>query len=264
MQVINIERAKILENTKIAKDTYRMRLFCRLAGQMQAGQFVNIKIEGLMLRRPISISLVEDENHFVIVYKVVGKGTKLLSELAPAIAGKSSELCKTKEQTLDILGPLGNGYPICEDQKEVLIIGGGVGIPPLLELAKRYNEAGAKVTCVLGFNDKESVFYEDEFKRLGADVYVATMDGSYGTSGTALDAINENALDCDFVCACGPVPMLKAVEAKYKRGYMSFEARMACGIGACMACVAKDKKEENLYHRICKEGPVFPIGKVEF
>ncbi len=235
MKAVNIGKAKILENTKIAKDTYKMRLSCPLAGQMQAGQFVNIKIEGLMLRRPISISLVEDENHFVIVYKVVGKGTKLLSELAPVTDGKQEQ---EKEKTLDILGPLGNGYPICEKENEVLIIGGGVGIPPLLELAKRYSKAGIKVKCVLGFNDLESVFYENEFKNFGADVYIATMDGSYGTKGTALDAIKENNLNCDFVCACGPVPMLKAVEEKYKRGYMSFEARMACGIGACMAWVA--------------------------
>ncbi len=259
MQAINIEKAKILENTQIAKDTYKMRLSCPMAKKMQAGQFVNIKIEGLMLRRPISISLVEDENHFVIVYKVVGKGTKLLSELAPVTDGEGK-----KAQTLDILGPLGNGYPICEKENEVLIIGGGVGIPPLLELAKRYRQTGAEVKCVLGFNDGQSVFYENEFKSFGANVYIATVDGSYGTKGTALDAIEKNNLNCDFVCACGPVPMLKAVEAKYKKGYMSFEARMACGIGACMACVAKDKKEENLYHRICKEGPVFPIGKVRF
>ena len=121
-----------------------------------------------------------------------------------------------------------------------------------------------KTYVVLGFNEGESVFYEEEFKKLGCEVYVATMDGSYGVKGTVMDAIEAADIDSTFVYCCGPVPMLKAVEAKYTKGYMSFESRMACGMGACMACVAKDKKEENMYHRICKEGPVFPIGKVDY
>ena len=146
----------------------------------------------------------------------------------------------------------------------MLLIGGGVGVPPLYELAKQYRNINASVNVVLGFNDQESVFYENEFQRLGCHVAVATMDGSYGTKGTVMDAIREHNITTEFTCSCGPRPMLKAVEAHYTRGYMSFESRMACGIGACMACVAKDKLEENMYHRICKEGPVFPIGKVEY
>ena len=121
-----------------------------------------------------------------------------------------------------------------------------------------------KVIVVLGFNDAESVFYVDAFAALGCAVHVATIDGSAGTRGTVIDAIDAAGIKTDFVCSCGTVPMLKAVEARYSRGYMSFESRMACGIGACMACVAKDRKEADLYHRICKEGPVYPIGKVEF
>ena len=163
-----------------------------------------------------------------------------------------------------MFGPLGSSYPIHEEEHEVLLIGGGVGVPPLYELAKQYRIRDARVYVVLGFNDKESVFYENEFQRLGCHVAVATMDGSYGTKGTVMDAIKEHGITTEFTCSCGPRPMLKAVEERYTRGYMSFESRMACGIGACMACVAKDKKEENMYHRICKEGPVFPIGKVEY
>ena len=165
---------------------------------------------------------------------------------------------------LDVFGPLGSSYPLHEEEDEILIIGGGVGVPPLYELAKQYRRMNKKVYVVLGFNDADSVFYEEEFKALGCDVSVATMDGSYGIKGTVIDAIKEKDIKADFTCSCGPRAMLKAVEEKYTRGYMSFEARMACGIGACMACVAKDKKEENMYHRICKEGPVFPIGKVEY
>ena len=245
------ETCLIMRNDKIAKNTYRMQLQGKIAQDMKPGQFVNIKVDGYMLRRPISICSVESKNEFVIVYKVVGDGTKVLSELSA-------------RRMLDVFGPLGSSYPIHEELDEVLLIGGGVGVPPLYELAKQYRRMNKKVYVVLGFNDADSVFYEEEFKALGCDVSVATMDGSYGIKGTVIDAIKEKDIKADFTCSCGPRAMLKAVEEKYTRGYMSFEARMACGIGACMACVAKDKKEENMYHRICKEGPVFPIGKVEY
>lgn len=245
------EKGRIVSNQKIAKDTYRMAIQASIAKDMKPGQFVNIAVEGYLLRRPISICSREDETHFTIIYKVVGDGTAKLSTYH-------------SEQIIDVFGPLGSSYPIHEDEKEVLLIGGGVGVPPLYELAKQYRRQEANVSVVLGFNDRESVFYEAEFQALGCRVYIATMDGSYGTQGTVMDAIQAHHITADFTCSCGPRAMLKAVEEKYTRGYMSFESRMACGIGACMACVAKDKKEENLYHRICKEGPVFPIGKVEF
>lgn len=244
------ENGIILSNEKIAKDTYRMEIAAGMANDMKPGQFVNVKIDGFMLRRPISISSIED-NKFVIVYKVVGDGTLELSK-------------KTPNQNIDVFGPLGSFYPIHDDIDEVLLIGGGVGVPPLYELAKQCRKKNKKVNVVLGFNDKDSVFYEEEFKKLGCNVVIATMDGSYGVKGTVMDAIKEKNITCDYTYSCGPRPMLKAVESTYTKGYMSFESRMACGMGACMACVAKDKKEENMYHRICKEGPVFPIGKVEF
>ena len=234
------EKGLVLSNKKIAKDTWRMEIQASLARDMKSGQFVNIQVEGFMLRRPISICSIEDTTRFVIIYKVVGDGTEALTRLRT-------------QGILDIFGPLGSSYPIHEEEKEVLLIGGGVGVPPLYELAKQYRGIQAEVNVVLGFNDQESVFYENEFQRLGCRVFIATMD-----------AIKEHEITCDFTYSCGPRPMLKAVEASYTRGYMSFESRMACGIGACMACVAKDKKEENMYHRICKEGPVFPIGKVEY
>lgn len=248
---MQVETCLIMRNDKIAKDTYRMQLQGKIAQDMKPGQFVNIKVDGYMLRRPISICSVESKNEFVIVYKVVGDGTKVLSELSA-------------RRMLDVFGPLGSSYPIHEELEEVLLIGGGVGVPPLYELAKQYRAIDKKVNVVLGFNDAASVFYVNEFERLGASVIVATMDGSYGVKGTVMDAIKEKGITCDFTYSCGPIPMLKAVESAYSKGYMSFESRMACGIGACMACVAKDKKEENMYHRICKEGPVFPIGKVEY
>lgn len=240
----------IVSNVNVAKDTYRMLIEAKMASEMKAGQFVNVKCDGFLLKRPISISSIED-GKFAIVYKVVGNGTK---ELAT----------KKRGDEVEFFGPLGSFYPIHEELDEVLLIGGGVGVPPLFELAKQYRNLNKKVYVVLGFNDRESKFYEASFLALGCEVYVATMDGSYGTKGTVIDAINENNITCDFTYSCGPVPMLRAVEAKYSKGYMSFESRMACGIGACMACVAKDKKEENMYHRICKEGPVFEIGKVEY
>lgn len=245
------ESGIIIRNEKIAKDTYRMELQAGMSKDMRPGQFINIKVDGYLLRRPISICSIEEHDCFVIIYKVVGDGTKKLSTMRP-------------HEIVNIFGPLGSSYPLHEEEDEILLIGGGVGVPPLYELAKQYCNLHKTVHVVLGFNDAASVFYVNEFERLGAHVVVATMDGSRGVKGTVMDAIEEAGITCDFVCSCGPRPMLKAVEARYTRGYMSFESRMACGIGACMACVAKDKKEENLYHKICKDGPVFPIGKVEF
>lgn len=239
---------RILVNEQIAKDTYRMEIKSDLVKEMQPGQFVNIKVKHHILRRPISISSIEIES-FIIIYKVVGEGTKELSEM------------KVQEE-INLFGPLGHGYPIHEELKEVLLFGGGVGVPPLYEVAKRYRAMDKKVEVVLGFSDQDSIFYEDAFKSLGCNVVVATMDGSYGVNGTVIDAVKEANITTDFVYSCGPMPMLKAIEERYEKGYTSFEARMACGMGACMACVCKDKENPELYRRICKEGPVFAIGKV--
>lgn len=240
----------IISNEQIADATYRMEIKASITEAMTPGQFVNIKVKEHLLRRPISIASIE-EDAFVIVYRIVGDGTRILSEMK-------------KGEMIDLFGPLGNGYPIHEEQKDVLLLGGGIGVPPLYEVAKRYRALGKTVYVALGFDRKGCVFFEREFRKLGCQVVVATMDGSYGTKGTVLDAVEKAKIDVDFVYSCGPMAMLKAIEARYQKGYTSFEARMACGIGACMACVCKDREDGKLYHRICKEGPVFAIGKVGF
>lgn len=244
----------ILENLKIAKDTYKLVFQWEDAKKCNAGQFFNILVDGFFLPRPISICEVLDDFNIAIIYKVVGEGTAMLSK-------------KEKGSQLIVMGPLGNGYTL-EDKEEVLLMGGGAGVPPMIELAKRYIEMGAKVRAFLGFANEESIFGVDRLIGLGVDVEVTTDDGSYGAKGNVVDRFNKlygkNVDYTSFVCACGPEPMLRAIEKKFKKGYISFESRMACGLGACMACVAKDKKEEELYHRICKEGPVFPIGRLSY
>lgn len=239
------ENAVILSNVEIAKDIWKMEIETGLVKNAKPGQFIEITVPGFYLRRPISISEIK-ENSLVIIYKVLGEGTDKMTTL------KAGEL-------LDIFGPLGHGFPI-EDIDAVLLVGGGVGVPPLYETAKQYLKKGTKVDVVLGFNDKSQVFYETEFKELGCSVSIATMDGSYGTKGTALDAIKENEITTDFISSCGPLPMLRALDSAYSKGYISLEARMACGLGACMGCVVKDKDGNSL--RVCKDGPVFEVGKV--
>ncbi len=202
------------------------------------GQFVNIKLDGLFLRRPISVNDVEGDK-LTLIYKVVGKGTEQMSNM---VCG----------ETLDILTGLGNGYDISKSGKTPLLIGGGVGVPPLYMLAKRLIEKGEDVSVILGFNTKDEIFYEDEFKALGAKVYVTTVDGSYGIKGFVTTAME--ALDYTYTYTCGPEPMLKAVYKTSKTsGEYSFEERMGCGFGACMGCSCK-----TLYgnKRICKDGPV--------
>ena len=245
---MQLEKSRIIQHIPIAQDTYKMVLSSSLGKMMLPGQFVNIKIDGFSLRRPISICSIEEDN-FTIIYKVVGDGTKALASLVEG-------------DEIDVLGPLGTSFPIHSQQDHILLVGGGVGVPPLYEVAKQYRKLNKQVSVVLGFNDAQSVFFESEFKALGCDVCIATMDGSYGEKGTVIDAIKKCKITNDFLYSCGPLPMLKALESKYTNGYTSFESRMACGIGACMGCVCKDKEDGQLYYRICKEGPVFPIGKV--
>lgn len=239
---------EILENNLLAKDIYRMKLKADFSNTIKAGQFVNIKIEGHSLRRPISVSEIHEDS-FYIIYKVVGEGTKKLAK-------------KNEGEYINILAPLGTGFPIFDELNDILIIGGGIGIPPLYQVAREYRAKNKKVSVVLGFSDIEQVYMLEDFEDIGCKIYVSTMDGSFGTKGTVIDAVNEHSLS-GFVYSCGPDRMLDAVEKRFEKGYISKEARMACGIGTCMACVCKDKKEENKYHRICKEGPVFKIGEVD-
>ena len=239
------ENAVILSNIEIAKDIWRMEIKTGIAKAAKPGQFIEISVPGFYLRRPISISEIKPDS-IIIIYKILGQGTNKMTEL------KAGEM-------LDIFGPLGNGFLI-QEEKEVLLVGGGVGVPPLYELAKRYRNQNAHVDVVLGFNDEASIFYKEEFEVLGCRVEIATMDGSKGVKGTVLDAIKQANIKTDYLYACGPLMMLKALDQVYTKGYISLEARMACGLGACMGCVVKDKEGNSL--RVCKDGPVFEVGKV--
>lgn len=227
---------KILSNKKIAKDVFEMVLEGDTQYITAPGQFINIQLDGRFLRRPISVCDYDDTT-VTIIYKVVGEGTEMMSALS---AG----------ETLDVLTGLGNGYDISQGTKPMLI-GGGVGVPPMYNLCKKLIAAGQKPVVILGFNTKDEIFYEDEFKALGAEVRVATVDGSYGIKGFVTDAFTD---DYDYFYTCGPMPMFRAIEAKVTTsGQYSFEERMGCGFGACMGCSCKTKYGNK---RICKDGPV--------
>ncbi|MDO5027541.1 MAG: dihydroorotate dehydrogenase electron transfer subunit [Tissierellia bacterium] len=244
-----IENALVIDNFKIAKDTFLMKLQPSFLKEIRPGQFINIKIDKHYLRRPISVASIE-EDHLVIIYKLVGQGTKDLSQVK-------------KGQRLEVMGPLGRFFSIHEDLDQVLIVGGGVGIPPLYEVAKNYQKLDKRLVVVLGFRSKEEVFFEEEFKKLTKECYIATDDGSYGFKGNVLDLIDSLKLDIDLIYSVGPKPMLRALQERYDKGYISLEERMACGVGLCMGCVCKDKNIADKTYRVCKEGPVFEIGKVE-
>ena len=230
---------KILTNENIADKVYKMTLSGDTSDISATGQFVNIKLEGMFLRRPISVCDYTD-GVLTLIYKVVGKGTEFMSGLK---AGYE----------LDILTGLGNGYYLGLAGDKPLLIGGGVGVPPLYALAKKLISEGKQVSVILGFNSKTDVFYEEEFKALGANVFVTTADGSYGLKGFVTDALGLVG-DYTYFYTCGPEPMLKAVyNATTTSGQFSFEERMGCGFGACMGCSCKTKYGNM---RICKDGPV--------
>lgn len=228
---------EILSNTPLTDTVYKMVLGGDTSAITAPGQFVNIQLTGKFLRRPISVCDCE-EGKLTIVYKVVGKGTEQMSRMT---GGK-----------LDILTGLGNGYDltVCGDQP--VLIGGGVGVPPMYWLAKKLIACGKTPQVILGFNTKSEIFYEDAFKALGCAVTVTTVDGSYGIKGFVTDALAE--MDYSYFYTCGPEPMLKAVYRSSKTsGQMSFEERMGCGFGACMGCSCKTLAGNK---RICKDGPV--------
>lgn len=229
---------KIIENTALTESVFKMTLSGDVGDITACGQFVNILLDGLYLRRPISVCDCEN-GVLTIVYKVVGKGTEKMSEM-------------TSGEELDVLAGLGNGYDTSLCGENALLLGGGVGVPPLYMLAKKLISEGKKVNVILGFNTKSEIFYEDEFKKLGANVTVTTADGSYGVKGFVTDALD--GIDYSYFYTCGPEPMLKAVYKACKTsGQFSFEERMGCGFGACMGCSCKTITG---YKRICKEGPV--------
>ena len=229
---------KIIDNAPLTQTVYKMKLQGDVSDITSSGQFVNIKLDGLYLRRPISVCDCEDDM-LTLIYKVVGKGTEQMAKM-------------TSGEELNILTGLGNGYDISLSGDKPLLLGGGVGVPPLYMLAKKLIAEGKKVSVVLGFNTKEEVFCEEDFKALGADVFVTTVDGSYGIKGFVTDAMKD--IDYSYFYTCGPEPMLKAIfKVSATSGQFSFEERMGCGFGACMGCSCKTVTG---YKRICKDGPV--------
>ncbi len=248
------ETAVVYSQEELASGIFSMWIVTDIAREARPGQFISVYSHdgSRLLPRPISICEADsDEGRLRIVYRVAGKGTKEFSEY---ISGDS----------IDIMGPLGNGFPL--EGENVFLIGGGIGVPPMLEMAKQLN---CEKQIILGYRDQE-LFLRDEFEAYG-EVFVATEDGSVGTKGNVLDAIRENGLNADVIYACGPTPMLRAIkqyaEEKNIKCYISLEEKMACGIGACLACVCKSKDidhHSNVHNkRICKDGPVFLAGEVE-
>jgi len=228
---------KIKQNIPLTDNVYKMILEGDVSDITAPGQFINIKLDGMFLRRPISVC-DKDDNTVTIIYKVVGKGTEAMSKMA--------------EGELDLLTGLGNGYDTDASGDSPVLLGGGVGVPPLYMLAKELISQGKNISVVLGFNTKSEIFYEAEFKALGANTYVATADGSYGTKGFVTDALKD--IYYTYFYTCGPEPMLKAVcKSTNTSGQLSFEERMGCGFGACMGCSCKTLTG---YKRICKDGPV--------
>ena len=227
----------IIENNRIAKDVYKMLLCGDTSAIKNPGEFVNIKLDGFYLRRPISVCDV-DGDKLTLIYKVVGKGTEVMSTM-------------TGGTQLQVLTGLGNGYDLSTAGDRTLLMGGGVGVPPMYLLAKRLIALGKPVEVILGFNTTDEVFFEEEFRALGCSVTVTTVDGSHGVRGFVTDALPD---DYTYFYTCGPMPMFRALNKAVKTsGQFSFEERMGCGFGACMGCSCKTKSD---YKRICKDGPV--------
>ncbi len=227
----------ITENSPVTESVWRMRLGAPGLEEQKPGGFVNIRLDGLYLRRPISV-FDSEPGRLTILYKVVGRGTEQMKDLEPGVQ-------------LDVLTGLGNGYDLSKAGDRPLLLGGGVGVPPLYLLAKKLRAEGKTVTAVLGFNTAAEVFAEEEFRALGCSVTVTTADGSYGVKGFVTDALPQ---EYSYFYTCGPEPMLRAVYRAVKTsGQFSFEERMGCGFGACMGCSCKTITG---YKRICREGPV--------
>lgn len=235
---------EVKANTKIAENTYKMVLGGDCSGITASGQFVNIKLDGFFLRRPISVCDYND-NELILIYKVVGKGTEYMAELG---AGEK----------LDILTGLGNGYDLSKSGNEPVLIGGGAGVPPMYNLCRKLVAEGKKPKVILGFNKENELFFENEFKALGAEVTVTTADGSYGMKGFVTDALKN--MKYTYIYSCGPEPMLKAIyNTAETSGQLSFEERMGCGFGACMGCSCATKYGNK---RICKDGPVLEMEEI--
>jgi dihydroorotate dehydrogenase electron transfer subunit len=255
--MIKKEMMKVVSQREIAQSIYELVLKGKLVEEMnEPGQFVHIKTaEGNspLLRRPISIcNINREKQEFTMLYRAEGQGTKLLARQS---AGSE----------IDVLGPLGNGFPVEEAEagQVACLVGGGIGVPPLYELSQRLVAKGVRVIHVLGFQSENAVFYEEKFAELG-ETYIATADGTYGTKGFVTDVIKQYGISFDILYACGPTPMLQALAQQYDgdKAYISLEERMGCGIGACFACVCETPAGGHSYKKICSDGPVFKIGEV--
>lgn len=254
------ENAQVISQEKIAQDIYSMWIKTKAAAEAKPGQFISMYTNdgSKLLPRPISICEIDKENSSLrVVYRVTGKNTGT-EEFSKLQAG----------DTIPVIGPLGNGFPVEKAVgKRVFLMGGGIGIPPMVETAKQLS-ARAQVAVIAGYRDE--TFLEEELAGCG-QLYVATEDGSAGTRGNVMDAIRENGLSADVIFACGPAPMLRAIKAYAGENqipcWISMEERMACGIGACLACVCRSREVDSHSHvhnkRICKDGPVFPASEVE-
>lgn len=229
---------EIINNKQLTDNIFEMVLKGDTSSITAPGQFINIKLDGFFLRRPISVCDYDDST-ITIIYKVVGEGTEAMSKM-------------NSGEKLDVLCGLGNGFDTSKSLDKPVLIGGGVGVPPMYNLCKKLVSESKEVTVILGFNKKEEIFYEDEFKKLGAKVIVTTVDGSYGVKGFVTDALK--SIEYSYFYTCGPMPMFNAIEkTAITSGQYSFEERMGCGFGACMGCSCKTKYGNK---RICKDGPV--------
>ncbi|WP_096190683.1 dihydroorotate dehydrogenase electron transfer subunit [Evansella halocellulosilytica] len=251
----------IVNQDELAPNIYKIEIKGTLTKEMtEAGQFVHLRIENSLehtLRRPISICDVDMMNEtFSMIYRIEGKGTARLKD-------------KCSGSKVNVLGPLGHGFPTEQIQQgdNCLLVGGGVGIPPLYYLAKKLVEKGAKVMTILGFRKEKDIFLESEFEKLG-DLYITTEDGSKGIKGFVTHAMDEVNGNYQTFYSCGPRPMLRAVEKKANtEGYVSLEERMGCGVGACLACVCDVHEDaisdlKRTYRKVCSDGPVFKTGEV--
>lgn len=256
--MIKQERMRIVKHKEIAQNIFEMTVSGQLVQDMTSpGQFVHIRVSDSyepLLRRPISIASIDrDVLEFTMIYRAEGRGTSLLA-------------LKMVGEEIDILGPLGNGFPVEEATpgETVVLIGGGIGVPPLYELSKRLVDKGVKPIHVLGFQSKEAVFYEDFFRELG-ETHIVTVDGSHGQQGFVTTVLSELQPEFSSYFTCGPTGMLAAIQNMYpdRKGFLSFEERMGCGLGACFACVCKTTDQTEVdYVKVCSDGPVFPAGVV--
>lgn len=250
--MIRKELCKIISQREIAEDIYELTVQAKLVNEIrEPGQFVHIRVSNRdpLLRRPISISSYDKEmGQFTMIYRKEAVGTSILAQLEEGME-------------IDILGPLGNGFPVNEVKvgETALLVGGGIGVPPLFELSKQLTAKGVKVIHVLGFQTKSAVFYEQDFLKNG-ETYMTTVDGSYGSKGFVTDVMKDLEFDCIYTC--GPTPMLRAIAGLYpdKKVFLSLEERMGCGVGACFACVCKSGDS---YKKVCSDGPVFRAGEVQ-